>query len=115
MGNPARHITPSRHTLRGDQIGDVIKGDNVPLKPAFIRPPRGKTHQKIFLLPAPYHFDFLLGYLLAAVSHFFKETGEFWDRHGQGRRAMGAVPMQQSLRRAVGEGDLTVIVQTHNA
>ena len=60
MRDTAGDVTPGGHALGADQIGDVIKGNNVAFKPAVLCAAGGHSDQQIFHRPLPRYLDLAL-------------------------------------------------------
>ncbi len=115
MRNPARNIGPGGHALRADQVGHVVKGHHIALKPAVVAAPGGHADQQVLHRALPGNLDLAGGGLTAVARQGVEQRAEFRHRDRQRQRLLRLFPVQKPHGRAVDEGDAALGVEPHNA
>ena len=113
MGNPASHIAPCGHSLGGNQIGDIIKGNHIALEPPIVIAPCANPHQQVFQLALAGQFDFFLHHFGILVAQFLQQRAEFRHSHGN-IAAVFIRQRQQPFGRPVYKGDLAIGIHPDN-
>src|ERR1700722_2356915 len=115
VGDAAGDVGPGRGTLRQNELGDVVDGDDVAVL-GVRRLFAGHAHGEITFLAVARDRDLALYQTLVAMAGGLKNLGELGRDFGQRpaeRLALGA--SGEGLRRTVEDGDLAVGIDADDA